>query len=768
MKGNKERQKNTLIDGKYSFKELVDIGKLERILTLFSDATGYTTGLATHPEQELLIATGWRKICTDFHRVHQISKLQCIESNLELTENLKRAKKTNISYCKNGLVDGATPIVIKGMHVANLFTGQVFFEKPSISFFKEQSAKFGYDLDAYLKALEEVPVVDEKTFKKTLIFLSEIAITLTEDALENLRNDEAIQIAKESETRYRNLFDSVPVGIYRSTLEGRFLDGNPALIKMLGYPNEEVMLSANVNDLYPNKDIRNEELALIEDKESLSNHTMQLRRYDGKTIWVQDSASIVRDSSGKILYYYGRLEDITEQILIEKELREGEIRYRSLIEQSNDAIYLLYQNHFVLVNPKFTDFFGVSAEEACSPDFDFMTLVAPQSQEMLLERTRKVNKGEELPLRYEFTAYDKNKQEIEMSVSVSYISYKEGRATQGILRDITESKKSNEALRKSEKKFRDLFEKSEDAILIIENGQFVDCNKATVKMLRYKNKEEFLDRHPSELSPEKQPDGKNSVEKADEMMQIALKNGSHRFIWDHLRADGEIFPVEVLLTAISANGKKQVIHTIWRDITKRVQADQKLHNANHQLQKQLTEIKKLESALREQTIRDPLTGLFNRRYLEEVIEQNLSKASRKEMPLSVIIVDLDLLKEINDTYGHITGGDQALLTLANTISATCRAEDTICRYGGDEFLVILYDTPIHIAKERALEWKENIKKVKLSAKNMVFGITFSAGVAAFPQNGLNSEELLIQADNALYEAKEMGRNQIIMASGKAK
>ena len=340
MKDAKESQKKTLIDGKYTFKELIDIAELERILTLFSEATGYTTSLTTHPEQELLIATGWRKICTDFHRAHQISRLQCIESNFELTKNLKMGKRINISHCKNGLVDGATPVMIKGMHLANLFTGQVFFEKPNISFFKEQSAEFGYVLDAYLKALEEIPVVDENDFEKALVFLSEIAIALAEEGLANLHNDEAIQIAKESETRYRNLFDSVPVGIYRSTPDGRFLDGNPALRKILAYPNEEVMLNANINDLYPNKKIRNEELALIEAKEALNNHAMQLRRYDGKMIWVQDSASIVRDSSGEILYYYGRLEDITEQILIEKELRESETRYRSLVEQSNDVIYL--------------------------------------------------------------------------------------------------------------------------------------------------------------------------------------------------------------------------------------------------------------------------------------------------------------------------------------------------------------------------------------------------------------------------------------------
>ncbi|MCP4140019.1 MAG: PAS domain S-box protein [Chloroflexi bacterium] len=763
MREKKEIQETYLIDGKYSFKELLDINDLEKILTLFSEATGYTASIATYPEGEFLISTEWRNLCVEFHRADPKMERQCIESDTELRKNIKKTKKLQIGYCKNGLIDAGAPIIIKGVHVANLYTGQVFFEKPNLSFFKDQATEVGYETETYKKALREIPIVDENTFKKSLTFLSEIAVTLAEEGLANLRNDEAIQTAKESETRYRNLFDSVPVGIYRSTPEGHFLDGNPALVKILGYPSEEVMLNANVNDLYPDQNIRREELASIEDKGALDNHVMQLRRYDGKIIWVQDSAKVIRDSAGEVLYYYGRLEDITERVLIEKELRKSEIRYRSLVEQSNDVIYLLYENHFEMVNQKFVDVFGISAEEACSVDFNFMSLVAPQSQKMLQQRTEKLRKGEELPLRYEFTAYDKNKEEIEMSVSVSYISYKEGRATQGILRDITESKKSNKALRKSEKKFRDLFEKSEDAILIIENGQFVDCNNATIKMLRYKNKEEFLTSHPSELSPEKQPDGKNSLEKADEMMQIALKNGSHRFIWDHLRANGEVFPVEVLLTAISTNRDNRVIHTTWRDITKRVQAEKKLRDANEQLHKQIAEIKELETALREQAIRDPLTGLFNRRYLEEVIEQDLLKASRKEIPLSIIIVDLDALKEINDTYGHITGGDQALQTLANTISATCRAEDTICRYGGDEFLVILYDTPLHIAKKRALEWRENIKKEKLFAKNMEFEITFSAGVAVFPENGLSSEELLIQADNALYKAKEMGRNRVITA-----
>ncbi|MFH1196167.1 MAG: ATP-binding protein [bacterium] len=133
--------------------------------------------------------------------------------------------------------------------------------------------------------------------------------------------------------------------------------------------------------------------------------------------------------------------------------------------------------------------------------------------------------------------------------------------------------KSKIVLEESEKKYREFFEKSEDASLIINNGKFVDCNFAAVKMLRYNNKHELFNTHPSELSPEKQPDGQSSYEKANEMMKIALEKGSHRFEWNHKRADGEVFPVEVLLVSISVNEDNVVLHTVWRDISEQKKSE---------------------------------------------------------------------------------------------------------------------------------------------------------------------------------------------------
>jgi two-component system cell cycle sensor histidine kinase/response regulator CckA len=126
--------------------------------------------------------------------------------------------------------------------------------------------------------------------------------------------------------------------------------------------------------------------------------------------------------------------------------------------------------------------------------------------------------------------------------------------------------------------YRELFERSADATFIIEGDTFIECNQAAVDMLRYATKEEALRTHPSELSPPTQPDGRDSFEKANEMIARAFEHGSHRFEWDHKRADGEVFPVEVLLTAVRRQ-ERELLHVVWRDITERKLLEEQLRQS---------------------------------------------------------------------------------------------------------------------------------------------------------------------------------------------
>ena len=133
-----------------------------------------------------------------------------------------------------------------------------------------------------------------------------------------------------------------------------------------------------------------------------------------------------------------------------------------------------------------------------------------------------------------------------------------------------------------------LCEHSADATLIIDYEKFVDCNDAVLQMLGYADREAMLSTHPSQLSPEFQPDGQPSFDKANEMISIAIKTGSHRFKWIHTRANGEDFPVEVLLTAIPFQDRK-LVHVVWRDISQRVRMEEELENHRVHLQQLVDE-----------------------------------------------------------------------------------------------------------------------------------------------------------------------------------
>ena len=142
-----------------------------------------------------------------------------------------------------------------------------------------------------------------------------------------------------------------------------------------------------------------------------------------------------------------------------------------------------------------------------------------------------------------------------------------------VFRDVTEIYAQEERLRKSEAKYRLFFENSRDAMLIFEKDRFIDCNASTVSLMGYSRKEELINRHPAELSPEFQPDGRRSDEKAEEMIRIAQEQNGHRFEWDHLRKDGSVIPIEVSLTATEGeNGIR--LQTVWRDLTGRKQAEE--------------------------------------------------------------------------------------------------------------------------------------------------------------------------------------------------
>ncbi|HXD11786.1 MAG TPA: diguanylate cyclase [Anaerolineales bacterium] len=200
---------------------------------------------------------------------------------------------------------------------------------------------------------------------------------------------------------------------------------------------------------------------------------------------------------------------------------------------------------------------------------------------------------------------------------------------------------------------------------------------------------------------------------------------------------------------------------VIRDVTDRKEVEKDLRYAMDKLQTQLIEIGVLQSQLREQAIRDALTNLFNRRYLEETLERELARAARESYPLCVIMMDLDYFKVINDTYGH-EAGDVVLKTLAETVTQQSRHGDFACRFGGEEFVLVMPNIGIAIARERAEGLHQLINSLNIPYGRFNLTTTISMGIAWYPAHGATKEDLLRAADKAMYMAKNTGRNRVIV------
>jgi diguanylate cyclase (GGDEF)-like protein/PAS domain S-box-containing protein len=292
-----------------------------------------------------------------------------------------------------------------------------------------------------------------------------------------------------------------------------------------------------------------------------------------------------------------------------------------------------------------------------------------------------------------------------------------------------------------------LIENMSDGVLVLDaQGRIVDINPAM---------ENFLDAEPKSFIGKKASDAliiwnegtKHLLNGQETRTEMRLPNKTSRYL------DLRVTPLYDENQSLSGR------LIVFRDITDRKEVEKDLRHALDRMQSQLIEIGLLQSQLREQAIRDALTNLFNRRYLDETLEREVARATREVYPLCIVMMDIDHFKNVNDTYSH-EAGDLVLKTLAKTITDQSRQGDFACRYGGEEFVLVMPNIGLDVAKDRALSLNKDISTMFVPFGRYNLNITMSMGISMFPAHGNTRDELLRTADKALYVSKNAGRNRV--------
>lgn len=313
------------------------------------------------------------------------------------------------------------------------------------------------------------------------------------------------------------------------------------------------------------------------------------------------------------------------------------------------------------------------------------------------------------------------------------------------------------SLADSELRYRRLFETAKDGILIIdaETGMIIDANPYLLDMLGYHHSE-LLGRTLWEIGM-----FKDVVASREAFFQLQTRQYVRYENLPLETKSHEPRQVEFISNLYLVAGAK-VIQCNIRDIAERKTAETYARKINEDLRSLVDRMESREEGLREQANRDALTGLFNRRYLDDSLPRELSLAWRRSTSLSLALLDIDHFKGFNDTFGH-EAGDVALRECAHVLSRNLRKGDIPCRLGGDEFVLVLPDSSIADTRERVEQICALIAQVEMRNDERSLGtMTVSVGIATSPEHAFTARDLLRAADSALYAAKQNGRGQIIL------
>lgn len=383
------------------------------------------------------------------------------------------------------------------------------------------------------------------------------------------------EILQESERKYRTLTDNVNVGVYRNTAgpKGRFIEANPAIVKMFGYASKEEFLQITVADLYQNAEDRRVFNEKILQNGFVRNEELLLKKNDGTPFIGSVSAVAIKDETGKIKHYDGIIEDITERKKAEEALRKSEEKYRTIIKSIEDGYFEVdIAGNMTFLNDSLSKILGYPKDELMN--MNYRGYMDEENAKKVYQIFNMIFRtGEPLEaFNWEIIRKDGTKRYIEASVSL-IMGVKEPTGFRGIVRDITERRQAEKELRESEERYRGLVELAPDGILTVDTtGKVTSCNTSALEKTGY-TQEEILGKHFSALKFVK----KENIPAYTRLFNAVLRGEAPETMeTSFLEKDGTPYTAEMRMKLLKHEGEVTGILVMARDITKRKRAEKQL------------------------------------------------------------------------------------------------------------------------------------------------------------------------------------------------
>jgi diguanylate cyclase (GGDEF)-like protein/PAS domain S-box-containing protein len=490
------------------------------------------------------------------------------------------------------------------------------------------------------------------------------------------------------------------------------------------------------------------------------------------------------------LFYQGRY-------LAAEELRENEEQFRAMSAAAQDAIVMMDNDGLITFWSEAAErIFGYSRNEAVGKDAHALLSPAAfrEKYQEAFPHWRETGQGAAVGRTIELTALRKDGTEVPIEMSLSSAQLKGRWNAIAVIRDITERKRAIEESREANEKLSSMVEVLKERnfqnSVLSEMREFLQASSTMEEIgpvILRSMKKLFPDSEGSLfLLSASKTDLEAAVRWGDFPEDVDDNVFSPDACWGLRR--GSVYVVEDIKSGLICPHLRRPPAAAYACLPLMAKGDVLglLHIRGRSTGKAedslrlISEVKDLTTALSEmlslsisnirlretlsiQSIKDPLTGLFNRRYMEENFQREIYRAARKQEHIGVIMADIDHFKEFNDMYGH-AAGDFVLVELANFFKLRIRGADIACRYGGEEFAFILPESSLENTEHRASQMIEEARTLRVEYGGQALGpTTLSMGVAAYPTHGAKPDELLRAADAALYRAKKEGRNRVVTA-----